>query len=296
MSGRNAVALSVLLTLVLVLTVSVAGAVPKSPVLGGLAPILILTIMTWYLMVLIVNRDRIIAALAAMFKLQQKQKPLEKTNFWLTVAVYAALFSLGIVALWTGLPQRILSRLQGISMNFISGSGNNSRLRPQLSPIAGLLPTTPIIYYGILVTVAIVAVSFILILGGVRLAYRARGLSSNDSEEEVKEQAAELVQQTITSLKSAKKYHETILQCYKKMCEILSNAGLKTASEETAREFAESISTKLRIGDVAVTGLTFLFEEARYSNHEISEEKRIMALNHLQFLQQALSANAGMST
>ena len=72
MSGRNAVALSVLLTLVLVLTVSVAGAVPKSPVLGGLAPILILTIMTWYLMVLIVDRDRIIAALAAMFKLQQK--------------------------------------------------------------------------------------------------------------------------------------------------------------------------------------------------------------------------------
>ena len=60
-------------------------------------------------------------------------------------------------------------------MNFISGSENNSRLRPQLSPIAGLLPTTPIIYYGILVTVAIVAVSFILILGGVRLAYQARG-------------------------------------------------------------------------------------------------------------------------
>jgi Domain of unknown function (DUF4129) len=295
MSGRNAVTLSILLTLVLILTVSVAGAVPRSPVLGGLVPILALTIMTWYLMVLIVDRDRIIAALATIFKLQQKAKP-PKMNFWSTVAAYAVLLSLGIIALWTGLPQRILSRIQGTAMNFTSGSANISPPRPQLGPIPGLLPTTPIIYYGIIVTVAIVAVSLSLILGGVRLAYQARRSSSNNSEAEVKEHAAELIQQTVTSLKSAKKYHETILQCYKKMCEILSNAGLETASEETAREFAESISTKLRVGDAAVTGLTFLFEEARYSNHKISEEKRIMALNQLQFLQQALSANAGTST
>lgn len=135
MSGRNAVTLSILLALVLILTVSVAGAVPRSPVLGGLAPILILTVMTWYLIVLIVDRDRIIAALAAMFKLQGKPKPLDKTNFWLTIAVYAAILGLGMVALWTGLPQRILSRMQGIATNFISGSENTPSFRPQLGPI-----------------------------------------------------------------------------------------------------------------------------------------------------------------
>jgi len=295
MSGRNTIVLSVLLTSILILTVSVVGSEPKSPVLGGLAPLLILTIMTWYLIVLIVDRDQIIAAIAALFKLQRKPEVHEKTNFWLTIAVYAALFGLGIIAIWAGVPQRILARLQGMVMTVISGSGNASGLRPQLGPIGGLLPTTPILYYGILVTVAIVAVSFTLILGGLRLAYQARGMSSIDSQEEVKEQAAELVQETITSLKSARKYHETILQCYKRMCEILSNAGLEAASEETAREFAENISSKLQIGKEAVTGLTFLFEEARYSNHEISEEKRTTALSHLQFLQQALSANVGVS-
>jgi Domain of unknown function (DUF4129) len=295
MLGRNAVGPLILLTLILILTISVVGAVPTSPVLGGLAPILILTIMTWYLMVLIVDRDQIIAALAAMFKLHRKPKT-PRTNFWSTVAVYAAIFILGVVALWTGLPQQILSRLQGFAMTAISGSENTSNLRPQLGPIPGFLPTATIIYYGILITLAIAAVSFSLIFGGVRLAYQARSSSSNDSEAEVKQQTAELVQQTITSLKSTKKYHETILQCYKKMCEILAKAGLETASEETAREFAQSISIKLRVGDGAVRGLTFLFEEARYSNHEISEEARLMALNHLQVLQQALSANAGMST
>ncbi|MGA8903550.1 MAG: DUF4129 domain-containing protein [Candidatus Bathyarchaeia archaeon] len=291
MSGKNAIVLSVLLITILILTVSVVGAVPRSPVLGGLAPVLVLSIMTWYLVVLIVDRDQIIAALAAMFKLQREPKSRE-TNFWLTVAVYAALFGLGIIAIWTGLPQRILTRLQGMAVIGIYGSGNTSGPRPQLGPIAGLLPTT-ILYYGILITVAIVAVTFTLILGGIRLAYRARGMSFIDSQVKVKEQAAELVQETITSLKSTMKYHEIILQCYKRMCEVLSNAGLEAASEETAREFAENISLKLQIGKEAVTGLTFLFEEARYSNHEISEEKRITALGHLQFLQQALSANVG---
>jgi hypothetical protein len=291
MSGKNAIVLSVLLITILILTVSVVGAVPRSPVLGGLAPVLVLSIMTWYLVVLIVDRDQIIAALAAMFKLQREPKPRE-TNFWLTVAVYAALFGLGIIAIWSGLPQRILTRLQGMAVIGIYGSGNTSGPRPQLGPIAGLLPTT-ILYYGILITVAIVAVTFTLILGGIRLAYRARGMSFTDSQVKVKEQAAEVVQETITSLKSTMKYHEIILLCYKKMCEVLSNAGLEAASEETAREFAENISSKLQIGKEAVTGLTFLFEEARYSNHEISEEKRITALSHLQFLQRVLSANVG---
>lgn len=296
MSARNVISLSILLIVVLVLTGSVVGGVPASPVLGGLAPILILALMTWYLIILIVNRGDLIAGLAAIFKLRRRPESAP-TNLWLTIAVYAALFGLGIVAMWTGLPQRILSRLQEMATLTISGTQNTNKLPPsQSNPIAGLFPATPFIYYGILVSAAICVVSFTLILGGLRLAIKTRELGSDHSEEKMKVNAVEVLWQTITRLKSAKEYHETILQCYKRMCEILSKAGLEAAPEETAREFAESISAKLHIGEEAVTGLTFLFEEARYSNHEISEDKRIMALNHLGLLQQALSPQAGMST
>jgi hypothetical protein len=294
MSGKNAIVLSILLTTILILTVSVVGAVPKSPVLGGLAPVLILTIMTWYLIVLIVDRDQIIAALAAILKLRREPKPRE-TNFWLTAITYAVILGLGIIVLWTGLPQQILARLKEMASVATSGSSppNTSGLVPQLSPIAQLLPTTLILDYGIFAVAAIVVVSFTLILAGVRLAFQTRGMNFIESQIEVKEQAATLVQETITSLKSMREYHETILQCYKRMCEILSSAGLVTVSEETAREFAENVSSKLQVGKEAVTGFTFLCEEARYSNHEISEEKRSTALSHLQFLQQALSVNVG---
>lgn len=298
MSVRNVIFLSILLIVVLILTGSVVGGVPASPLLGGLAPILILALMTWYLIILIVNRAELIAGLAAIIKLRRRAE-FVRTNFWLTIAVYAGLFGLGIVALWTGLPQRILSRLQEMATLAISGTltQNTNKLSPsQSNPIAGLFPATPFIYYGILLSAAICVVSFTLILGGLRLAIKTRELASDHSEEKMKVNAAEVLRQTITRLKSAKEYHETILQCYKRMCEILSKAGLEAAPEETAREFAESISAKFHIGEEAVTGLTFLFEEARYSNHEITEDKRIMALNHLGLLQQALSPQAGMST
>jgi hypothetical protein len=295
MSARNVISLSILLIVVLILTGSVVGGVPASPVLGELAPILILALMTWYLIILIVNRGQLIAGLAAIFKLGRRRE-FARTNFWLTIAVYAAMFGLGIVALWTGLPQRILGRLQEMATLAMSGTQNTNKLPPsQSNPIARLFPATPFIYYGILVSAAICVVSFTLIIGGLRLAIKSRELRSDRSEEKMKVNAAEVLRQTITHLKSAKEYHETILQCYKRMCETLSQAGLEAAPEETAREFAESISAKLHIGE-AVTGLTFLFEEARYSSHEISEDKRIMALNHLGLLQQALSPQAGMST
>lgn len=260
--------------------------------LGGLAPILILTLMTWYLIILLVHRGEIMTALAAILKLRRKAKP-DGTNIWLTMAVYATLIGLGIIALWTGLPQRMFSRLQ--EMAIIFGTGNSTRPSSQLNPVVGINPATPFIYYGLLVSAAILVLSFIILLGGLSLALKTREVNPDDSELEMKMNAAEVVRQAITGLGAAKAYHETILQCYKLMCKVLSSAGIDVEPTETAREFAEGISTRLELGKDAVRGLTFLFEEARYSDHEISEEKRIMALNHLKSLEQNLSTNVGIS-
>jgi hypothetical protein len=260
--------------------------------LGGLAPILILTLMTWYLIILLVHRGEIMTALAAILKLRRKAKP-DGTNIWLTMAVYATLIGLGIIALWTGLPQRMFSRLQ--EMAIIFGTGNSTRPSSQLNPVVGINPATPFIYYGLLVSAAILVLSFIILLGGLSLALKTREVNPDDSELEMKMNAAEVVRQAITGLGAAKAYHETILQCYKLMCKVLSSAGIDVEPTETAREFAEGISTRLELGKDAVRGLTFLFEEARYSDHKISEEKRIMALNHLKSLEQNLSTNVGIS-
>lgn len=294
MSGRNVVALSVLMAIILILTGSIVRGAAKPPLLGGLAPLLILTLMTWYLIILISNRKEIIAGVAAIFKLHRKPE-FARPSFWSTIVVYAVLFSLGIIVFWMGVPQRILSGMQGIITT--PGAGNVSSQTP-LNPLAGFFPSAAVISLGVLVMAAIFVTSFILLIGGLRLALNTREIRADDSGREMEEEAAEVVQQTITALKAEREYreyHEIILECYVKMCKILARAGMELNPAETAREFAENISTKLQVGEKAVSGLTFLFEEARYSNHEISEEKRTMALHYLTSLQQALSANVGLS-
>lgn len=290
MSGRKVVALSTLMAIILILTGSIVRGAAKPPLLGGLAPLLILTLMTWYLIILISNRKEIIAGVAAILKLHRKAE-FARPGFLSTIVIYAVLFSLGIIILWTGVPQRILSRVQGIITTL--GAGNLSS-PPPLSPLAGVLPSATVIYLGVLVMAAIFVTSFILLISGLRIALNTKEMRANDTSEEIEEEAAQVVQQTITALKGEKEYHEIILQCYMKMCTILARAGMELGPTETAREFAESISSKLQVGERAISGLTFLFEEARYSDHEISPEKRTMALHYLTSLQQALLANVGM--
>ncbi len=292
---RQLSALAGILLVTLILTGAVAGKTTKSPLLIALAPILMLAFLTWYLILLIVNRNEIIAALAAILLAPRKEKP-EKTNLLIAVVAYAFFVGVTILFLSSGLPQRILGVLQGITMT--PGTGGQVLPQPQINPISGLFPTAPIVYYGISVFAAVFMVSLLILLLGVQTAFRNRGTISEEYETEIeaKEEAAEAVREAIVSLKGTKEYHEAILQCYKRMCEILSNAGIVISPAETAREFAANISAKLHLGTDAVRGLTLLFEEARYSDHQITDQSRIMALSHLESLQKALSTNAGLSS
>jgi hypothetical protein len=283
-----------LLLTILILTGVIAGANARAPpILGSLAPILALAFMTWYLILLIVNRDEIIAALAAIL-LSRHRDNEPKANFLFTIIVYSIFIGIMILVLWSGLPQRFLNGLQGIIIQ--STTGNQTSPPPQITPIANLFPTAPIIYYGVFVFAAIFIVSLLLILRGVHSAFQSRQavLQEHEEEIELKQEAFEAVQETIVRLKSSKEYHETICQCYQRMCKILSDAGLTISPTETAREFAEGISAKLGVGRDAVRGLTFLFEEARYSDHRINEEKRVTALSYLESLQQVLSSSVGL--
>lgn len=287
---KGIVALSVLIAVILILTGTAARQVPRTPVLGELAPFLIVGLLTWYMIILIVERNEIISAIATLLRLGG-QREWSRKGFWLTTVVYSVMLILVIVVLYVIFPQP-LKRLQEIVQQ-ISLSANTAGQNFEPSPIAGIVPAASFVYYTVAILAAIFLLSLILLFGGLRFAIKDREVKPADSDLEVEMDAVEVVQQAIAGLKSAREYHETILQCYKRMCMLLSAAGFGMAPAETAREFAETISTKLRIGAEAVKSLTFLFEEARYSGHEISEDKRMTALGHLESLERALSLKVG---
>lgn len=273
------------------------GGRPRSPVLGELAPFLVLTLMTWYLLILVVRREEIIAGLAAIFSMRRKPQA-GRMNFWLSVVTYSIILAVGILAVWSGIPQRLLSQIQQQFAQISATASSLPTPPPQTSPITGLLPTAIFINYGLLVSTGIFVVSLILVLSGLRLAFKTKQVSPDEDELELQVQrdASVVVQRTITDLMAERAYHETILQCYKNMCKILAKVGVVVSPTETAREFALTVSGKLGIGKEAVAGLTFLFEEARYSDHQISDANRINAVNYLKWLQDALSSNIGAKT
>jgi hypothetical protein len=291
---REDLILIVLLLAVAILSGTMAGGISTRPVLSTLAPILFLAFLTWYLALLVANRNEVIAALAAILLSQSREKPA-KRSLLLSIVAYGLLIVVALAFLSSGIPQRIISQLQG-SILSLQNANQTAPPPTQVAPFSTLIPTQVMRYYGSLVFFAIFAVSLFTLIRGVQLAFQNRGVSTDEfkAEYDLKQDAANAVQEAISSLKNTKAYREPILQCYKKMCQVLSTAGLVTDQTETAREFAQKISEKLRIGSNAVSGLTFLFEEARYSNHDITEQKRIMAVEYLESLQDALSPTVGL--
>jgi hypothetical protein len=290
--GRHEIIFLGLFALVLLMSASILGGAPSASLLGGLSPVLILAFMTWYLILLVANRTEIIAAIAGMLKRRGKEID-RKVNFLVAIVAYIVGYGLILLFFSSGLGKRLVSELQGVASSL--ETGNSTVQFTQTNP-TNPFPVTPFLYYGIAVFSMIFLVTIFIFIRGVHMAVQNRGrFSEEEVEGETKRKSAEAVQQAILGLKTTKEYREIILQCYRRMCTILADSGILTSQSETAREFASSISSKLQMSAEAVRGLTFLFEEARYSDHQITDEKRTAALNHLQSLQQALSINAAVS-
>jgi len=296
--SKQTVALTGLLLIVLILTASATGRTPTKPALGALGPILILGLMTWYLVLLILNRNDVIAAFAAILLIPGKNAPRRRSSLLVSLLGWALGTAL-YVSIIMGLSQGSLFGIQGLNpfteLNNWTPPGTQPLQLPETETESSLLQSAPF-YLATAVFAAIGLVSSYILLQGLRLAVASRREGVVEGQEapvELQQEVLRSVHHAIAGLTGSREYYETIIECYTRMCEILSKAGLLINATETPREFAQEVSAKLHIGGVAVAGLTFLFEEARYSNHQISEEKRIMAVRHLELLQQDLFEGSG---
>lgn len=75
---------------------------------------------------------------------------------------------------------------------------------------------------------------------------------------------------------------------------MLADHGIPIQDHQTAREFGAGVRRVLRIPLQPLMRLTGLFEEARYSLHEIDEEKRDEALQRLTDVRDYLMGEAAI--
>ncbi|MFW6040325.1 MAG: DUF4129 domain-containing protein [Thermoplasmatota archaeon] len=101
-----------------------------------------------------------------------------------------------------------------------------------------------------------------------------------EEKEEIISDFFETVDNTIQKLTERGDIKATIIECYREMCIILEkNSRISFKDFMTPREFERKTIEKLGISEIRE--LTILFQEARYSDHKLSEEKRDEAINVL---------------
>jgi uncharacterized membrane protein len=268
---------------IVIFTAFAAGSQPKPLLIGDFAQYIFPALLTISLLVILYNARLIIEIIAA-FLLGRRETEGARGKSWAVLIGYVIATILIIVLLRSAAMQGIVSAVQTIV------AATSALKIGQGSPLAGASSPNPYLYYYIvLVFGAIVLASFALAIGGLHKAYRwAREERAPLTTETVTREALMVVQKAARDLRLAGDYRETILNCYRQMCHVLSLHGFQIRLHDTASEFSNSVSSKLRLGGDSVRYLTFLFEEARYSDHQIDDTKRAKALNQLESLEHLL--------
>ena len=232
-------------------------------------------------------------ALASFLFRHRSQQPTQ-VGTWAALIGYLIIISSMVILIRSGFLQKILLALQQSAAFIASNSLGSTSGQAASSALTTSAFNPALYYYTAVIFLAIVTVSLGLFFGGLRTAYSwAREDLRQVKSSAAREEALGIVRRAAESLKATGEYRIVILRCYKQMCEMLSQNGLNIRLDETAREFSEKASSRLKLGSEAVRSLTFLFEEARYSAHNIEEEKRASALNELEILERALARANG---
>jgi hypothetical protein len=153
-----------------------------------------------------------------------------------------------------------------------------------------------------LVPFAVAAAAVLVLAGGtvvwvllrVRVAARAPG-GRRDRGPAAAQELAAAVEESLSVLQAGLAPRAAVIAAYARMERVLAAAGLARGGPEAPREYLSRVAPHLagregaarQLGEAATT-LTGLFEEARYSPHEIGEDARRAALRALGALHTAL--------
>lgn len=136
----------------------------------------------------------------------------------------------------------------------------------------------------------IVALAFTLVFLVVVLARRFSTRDEIAPPPDVRRRFIDHVEDTIYRLQLGEEVRSAILRCYSDMIGLFEKRGLRYGSHVTARELEALTLERLGLSGPSGVRLREMFEEARYSSHDLSEENRGKALQCLNAVKEELEA------
>ncbi len=102
--------------------------------------------------------------------------------------------------------------------------------------------------------------------------------------EDIEDSFYSTLDKAITDLDRGGEIRTTIINCYREMSMLLEEKGAKNHHSMTPREFKKYTIEKMPKAEKLVSDITYLFEEARYSPHDLDESHRSKVLQQLKEL------------
>lgn len=124
-------------------------------------------------------------------------------------------------------------------------------------------------------------VAGLLLLGGVLIYVRRRGITAPLAAESLEAELAATVETTIEDLRNERDARRAVIAAYAQMERTLAAHGLRRNASEAPFEYLGRVLRGFDVRDSAVRTLTALFEYAKFSPHEIDaamKEEAIVAL------------------
>jgi hypothetical protein len=97
-----------------------------------------------------------------------------------------------------------------------------------------------------------------------------------------------IIKRALYGLVTGDEYRMIIFDAYRKMCGHLARFGYTREEHVTPREFSRALKLALPLDTRSIRMLTRLFEEARYSDHEMGEPGRQAAIESLRYIEAEL--------
>jgi hypothetical protein len=139
------------------------------------------------------------------------------------------------------------------------------------------------------VALALLAIASVPLLHTYR-RNKARRAARRALEPMLADELSDEISLALDDLREERDIRRAIIAAYARMEAVLARSGLRRRPSETAFEYLRRVLRDLRVSPLAAEGLTGLFEEAKFSRHELGEDARTRAIGALETVRSDLLA------
>ncbi|HEV2119072.1 MAG TPA: DUF4129 domain-containing protein [Candidatus Bathyarchaeia archaeon] len=221
------------------------------------------------------------------FGMSKRRKEKRKKSRTVQLIVWMATWLIAIVVL--------LDKCGGIFCKTPSQAANLSDKVTNAVSGPGQIPSPPLLNVALQLNALIQAnwfyaaflgflvVSGLIIVRAYKVSLDELRAGGADQILEVQQEGAAAVQDAIRIIETESETdpRTKIIMCHQRMIKAAQQRGTMVTSDLTARELERAIRKMLLLTGSAIGDLTKLFEEARYSKHEITSEHAELARRYL---------------